>query len=167
MIAFIDIDGTLANNDHRQHFIEKAKRLWDYFYAPENLVKDTPIPEAVAALPKLLKESGQFVFLTGRPEYTRMATAEWLMRHFNIPTVDPEAWGKEHYRPSTYPLYMRKNKDWRKASIYKGARVDKILSTVAPTPKEEIIFFDDDLRNEEMYRQRGVFLKAPECWLDM
>ena len=39
-IILCDIDGTVANNDHRQHFLE-GKKDWDGFFS--ELVNDQPI----------------------------------------------------------------------------------------------------------------------------
>ena len=39
-IVLCDIDGTIANNDHRQHYLED-KKDWDGFFA--ELINDAPI----------------------------------------------------------------------------------------------------------------------------
>jgi 2-hydroxy-3-keto-5-methylthiopentenyl-1-phosphate phosphatase len=39
-IVICDIDGTIANNDHRQHFLE-GKKDWDGFFS--SLSEDKPI----------------------------------------------------------------------------------------------------------------------------
>ena len=43
-IVICDIDGTIANNDHRQHFLE-GKKDWDGFFS--ELYKDKPIFEII------------------------------------------------------------------------------------------------------------------------
>ena len=40
-IILCDIDGTVANNDHRQHFLE-GKKDWDGFTQPTPKIIETP-----------------------------------------------------------------------------------------------------------------------------
>ena len=39
-IVLCDIDGTVANNDHRQHYLE-GKKDWDGFFS--ELINDTDV----------------------------------------------------------------------------------------------------------------------------
>lgn len=38
-VILIDLDGTLANCDHRRHFVEGTKKNWSDFY--QNMAFDT------------------------------------------------------------------------------------------------------------------------------
>jgi len=87
----VDIDGTLANCEHRLHHIryfgseggEEAtfKADWDAFY--ENCDKDDPI-EPTCELVRVLKEAGWGVILiTGRSYFARKETIGWL-QSYNI-----------------------------------------------------------------------------------
>lgn len=72
-----DLDGTLADSGHRQHFLEGAKRDWDGFFAAAPA--DPPLERGVA-LCLAAAEECEVVYLTGRPERCRADTREWLAR---------------------------------------------------------------------------------------
>jgi beta-phosphoglucomutase-like phosphatase (HAD superfamily) len=74
-----DLDGTLADDRGRAHFVEVEQgreRDWkSYFDAIE---EDPPIAASIALLHALKKDGIRIVYLTGRPEYTRPRTERWL-----------------------------------------------------------------------------------------
>ncbi|MGW6817679.1 phosphatase domain-containing protein [Streptomyces sp. NPDC055005] len=77
-LAVFDIDNTLADTDHRQHFLERRPRDWAGFFGAAPA--DPPLARGVA----LAVESAvdcEVVYLTGRPERCRADTVEWLDRH--------------------------------------------------------------------------------------
>ena len=77
-----DIDGTLANADHRLHHVKPAegnKKNWGAFFAEAE--KDEPYTH-VANLTHMYRAAGYFVLLcTGRPANLRQATISWLDKH--------------------------------------------------------------------------------------
>ena len=149
MIIFCDIDGTVADNSHRQGFLQGTKKDWDSFYNPDLVTLDKPIEAAVLDIKKLLHHPRveSFHFLTGRPERLRHATEQWVFKHLG-------------FMPNINGLLMRPDNDFQKADAYK----EKSIRKVAGVGYDDILFIDDDERNTEMYRRWGVFLKAPECW---
>ena len=72
-IVICDIDGTIANNDHRQHFLE-GKKDWDGFFS--DLINDKPIHEIIKKVRHLESQGNKIIFLSGRPEKTRKETIE-------------------------------------------------------------------------------------------
>jgi hypothetical protein len=73
-----DLDGTLAETGHRQHFLERKPRDWKGFFAA--LRRDPPLEEGL----RLVREAAmscEIVYLTGRPERCRRDTLDWLERH--------------------------------------------------------------------------------------
>ncbi|SEB81313.1 hypothetical protein SAMN05216483_0483 [Streptomyces sp. 2131.1] len=94
-VAVFDLDGTLADTAHRQHFLE-GRRDWAAFFAAA--VDDPPLDEGVRLV---LSSAGEceIVYLTGRPERCRKDTLAWLSRQGL-----PEG-----------PLHMRRNDDRRPA----------------------------------------------------
>ncbi len=73
-----DLDGTLAETGHRQHFLEGQPRDWKGFFAALHL--DPPLGEGL----RLVREAAascEVVYLTGRPERCRRDTLDWLKRH--------------------------------------------------------------------------------------
>jgi hypothetical protein len=91
-IILCDIDGTVANNDHRQHFLE-GKKDWDGFFS--ELINDKPIYPVIDIVNKEYLDGKKIVFLTGRPERYKYSTKLWLKEYFDF---DSE-------------IYMRNNDD--------------------------------------------------------
>ena len=84
----VDIDGTLADVDHRLHFIRgteregKGKKDWHSFH--DQCIHDQPNLWCME-LVKIYKENGfTIILLTGRGEDYRKQTLTWLSQH-NIP----------------------------------------------------------------------------------
>lgn len=80
-IILCDIDGTVANNDHRQHFLQGSKD-WDGFFS--ELVNDLPIQIIIDKVIKEQISGKEIVFLTGRPERYRSSTTLWLKEYFDF-----------------------------------------------------------------------------------
>jgi len=79
-IYLFDIDGTLADNDHREHFLtvpDGQQKDWDSFWAGQ--AYDT-VHEPIATIARLLVQVGGYrvILLTGRPEIYRHVTEVWL-----------------------------------------------------------------------------------------
>ncbi|MFJ3921670.1 hypothetical protein [Streptomyces sp. NPDC090022] len=77
-LAVFDIDNTLADTAHRQHFLERRPRDWNGFFGAAPA--DPPLARGTALA---LESAGEceVVYLTGRPERCRADTLEWLTRH--------------------------------------------------------------------------------------
>lgn len=93
-LAVFDLDGTLADSGHRQHFLEGARRDWTGFFAAA--VDDPPLDEGVRLVLSSAEEC-EIRYLTGRPERCRRDTVAWL-----------EEQGLPEGR-----VYMRRNDDRR------------------------------------------------------
>ena len=74
-----DLDGTLADDRARAHFVEVEQgrdRDWkSYFDAIED---DPPIAASMVLLQALRTHGLRIIYLTGRPEFTRPQTERWL-----------------------------------------------------------------------------------------
>jgi FMN phosphatase YigB (HAD superfamily) len=77
-IVVFDLDGTLANIEHRVHYIKGKKPRWDLFF--EACVDDEPEP-AIIQLAQLLYERYIIWIFSGRSDATREATTVWLLKH--------------------------------------------------------------------------------------
>jgi hypothetical protein len=77
-LAFVDIDGVLADVRHRLHYIERRPRDWDGFFAAA--VDDPVHPEGIALVDTLRTEH-EIVYLTGRPRKLESDTERWLAQH--------------------------------------------------------------------------------------
>ena len=80
-IILCDIDGTVADNSHRQHFLE-GKKDWDGFFS--ELINDLPIHPIIDKISQEQADGKEIVFLTGRPERYRYSTTLWLEKYFNF-----------------------------------------------------------------------------------
>lgn len=74
-----DLDGTLSDDRARAHFVEVEegrKRDWESYF--DAIEEDPPIAASIALLGALRAAGIRILFLTGRPEYTRLRTQRWL-----------------------------------------------------------------------------------------
>ena len=88
-IAVFDVDGVVADVRHRLHHLQR-RGSWSAFFAAAD--RDPLLPEG-AELVADLGRAHDIVWLTGRPEWLRQVTTDWLARH-NLPS------GELHLRPS-------------------------------------------------------------------
>jgi phosphoglycolate phosphatase-like HAD superfamily hydrolase len=121
VLAVFDIDGVVADVRHRLHYIERH-RSWSRFF--EAAHKDTLLAEG-AALAAELAQQHEIVWLTGRPEWLRETTADWLAEH-GLP-------GGE--------MCLRPYGDYRPAPRYK---LD-VLRSLAPRGIAAVIDDDDEV----------------------
>ena len=87
--AIVDIDGTLANIDHRLHHIqgvhdvktadESKKVDWDAFHSECHL--DEPILPTCAVVRELADADWCIILVTGRGSGNREVTEKWLERY--------------------------------------------------------------------------------------
>ncbi|MEV7525297.1 hypothetical protein [Streptomyces sp. NPDC091371] len=121
-LAVFDIDNTLADTGHRQHFLERRPRDWSGFFAAAPA--DPPLGRGVA-LAVESAEDCEVVYLTGRPERCRADTLDWLARH-----------GLPEGR-----LWMRGNQDRRPARTAKL----EVLGRLARGREVRMLVDDDEL----------------------
>ena len=128
-LAVFDLDNTLADTGHRQHFLERKPRDWDGFFAAAP--QDPPLEEGIALARESAKEC-EIVYLTGRPARCRRDTLAWLAAH-GLPDGD---------------LHMRRNDDRRPARRTKL----EILRRLARTREIRVLVDDDELVCEDARR---------------
>lgn len=145
----IDIDGTVADSVHRDHFVSgPGPKDWVSFFAPELVKLDPVLDGARAGVHRLMARTVPLVFLTGRAEMARKCTTDWLLDKLGL-----------YVNHST--LLMRAEGDRRPAVLYKRDRVVELRKRF---PEEHLVFADDDVEVHEMYWEFGLPLKAPQCW---
>ncbi|WP_406390189.1 hypothetical protein [Streptomyces sp. NBC_00887] len=121
-LAVFDLDGTLADSGHRQHFLEGARRDWGGFFAAA--VDDPPLEEGVS-LALSSAEECEIVYLTGRPERCRRDTLAWL---------EQQGLPRGH-------VHMRRNDDRRPARRTKV----EILKRLGREREVRVLVDDDEL----------------------
>ena len=79
MFVIFDLDGTLADVEHRRHFISGPRGDWARFFAA--CVDDPPITPIIETL-KLFRSVGHRVEIwSGRSDEVRAQTDAWLSHH--------------------------------------------------------------------------------------
>lgn len=129
--VIFDIDGTLANVEHRIHYVRGKKKDWKAF--SRNMHLDTPI-EAMHELIRVLKAHYRIVLCTGRNEADRATTVAWLEKH-GVPYDD---------------LMMRADRDYRQDVVVKREMLDQI-------GRENVLFVVEDRSSVvAMWREEGL-----------
>ena len=73
-----DLDGTLANIDHRLNLIKCERPDWPSFY--RSCVSDSP-KHWVISLLDMCKQRGEILILSGRSDEVEGYTRDWLQQH--------------------------------------------------------------------------------------
>ena len=73
-----DLDGTLADDQHRWHHVTERSD-WESYYAACSA--DKPIQHVLYVLWALQRSGYGIVIVTGRSESIRKETEEWLLQH--------------------------------------------------------------------------------------
>jgi len=98
----IDVDGTVADNEHRAHLIQSDPPDWGTFSAPDRVILDAPIAPMID-LVRTLRQDAIVIALTGRQRALYHTTWEWFRQH----------------RVAVAYLVMRPDNDYRPAPEFK------------------------------------------------
>ncbi len=138
-IIVFDLDGTVADCQHRLHYIsadETAKPDWDAFYMACG--DDYPMHPTIDICRKLVDDDEFLIyFVTGRSEICRDITMNWLEK--NGIYIAPGQ------------LLMRSAKDYRTDDVVKLELVEK-----AAINDRIVAVFEDRARVVDAWRQRGI-----------
>ncbi|MGW0880169.1 phosphatase domain-containing protein [Streptomyces sp. NPDC002671] len=136
-LAVFDLDNTLADTAHRQHFLEGRRRDWAGFFAAAP--DDPPLAVGVALALDSAREC-EIVYLTGRPERCRRDTLDWLAAH-GLPKGD---------------VHMRDNGDRRPARFTKL----ELLRRLARDREIRVLVDDDELVCDDAERAGFTVVRA-------
>jgi FMN phosphatase YigB (HAD superfamily) len=132
--VIFDIDGTLANIDHRLHFIQKEPKDWDGFHSL--CIADEPV-EHICELARWYRfNQYQIILCTCRPIKNHNVTCKWLREH-EIPFDD---------------LYMRPDNDFRSDTFIKEEMIKYMHNNGDIDVK---CIYEDRDRVVQMYRRLG------------
>ena len=106
----VDIDGTLADLEHRRVYIASTPKNWAAFEA--GIPHDTPHQHVIDLVNLMWAAGWNIILCSGRGEQSRNVTELWLERH-----------GVRYHR-----LYMRAAGDYRRDDIVKMELLDQILA---------------------------------------
>lgn len=115
----LDVDGVVADARHRMGYLQRQPKDWPGFF---RAAASDPACERGVALAAELAAAHDIVWLTGRPEWLRALTREWLDR-LELPSRE---------------LRMRPRHDHRPAPAFKLG----VLRELAP--RHIATFVDDD-----------------------
>lgn len=133
-IIVCDIDGTVADCDHRRHHLDSTPKDWKGFFSEMN--KDLPRIHVYDDVYDLSVHTGaDIIFVSARPEDYREATEEWL-RYY----------GMDHFH-----LLMRPSNDSRPDTEVKEEIYNKYLSHY-----EIVKVFDDRPSVIRMWESKGL-----------
>ena len=79
MLIVFDLDGTLADDTHRQHHIAGETKDWKAYF--EECWKDAPIAPLLELFRRLKGQGCRVEIWTGRPEEYRSHTVYWLSNY--------------------------------------------------------------------------------------
>ena len=149
MRIVFDLDGTLADGTHREHFIiateDREKPDWDAFFAASG--DDKPIPHVIQILRALWKDGADIEIWSGRGEgpgdSVFKITEDWLAEH-DVP------WER---------LRMRPHGDYTPDVELKRAWLNEARDAGVPP----VLVFDDRDKVVAMWRAEGIpcFQVAP------
>ena len=147
MNIVFDLDDTLADTGHRQHFVEGAERDFESFHrAAEHDKVIVPMQKTFIALKHFYlppgtgsRKSGSFNHIeiwTGRNQLYRPMTVHWLQRNRIMP----------------HRLRMRADGDFRPDREVKG----EWLADFRSNGTDVDIIFDDRARSIAFWREQGI-----------
>jgi FMN phosphatase YigB (HAD superfamily) len=133
--AIFDIDGTLANIEHRRESLRKNPPDWKAFNA--EMGEDIPNADVVSLYRSLWNTNNyELILVTGRNERTRKLTEQWL------------TWNEIPF----FRLLMRADQDFRADHVIKEELLDLLLAE----GKEIAFTVDDRQQVVDMWRRRGI-----------
>lgn len=133
-VVVFDIDGTLANIEHRRHWVANKPKNWKAFNA--GMDRDTVHEDIKWMNVNFASQGHKIILCSGRGEEHRTITTEWLNRN-GIFYDD---------------LYMRSAKDHRQDYIVKV----ELLARIREEHGEPFLWFDDRTQVVDAIRAQGV-----------
>ena len=134
--VLFDVDGTLADNTHRQHFVRQKPKDWKSFFL--GIPEDKLIAATYRTLVPLYKHGHNILYVTARPLWTKDMTENWLHEKIDLGIFEDG--------------YYRQNNDFRRDDIVKR----EILGQLRLDGWEPWLVFDDRDQVVKMWRSEGI-----------
>ena len=132
-----DVDGTLANVEHRIKFVRAKPKNWPAF--DRAMVHDTPNHDIIWVLKSFHASGARILIASGRSDKDEDVTRNWLDNVADI---------KGLYKR----LYMRPRKDNRSDDIIKSEILDQMIKDGF----NPVMAVDDRNQVVDMWRRRGI-----------
>lgn len=142
-LYIFDLDGTLANCEHRQHLVQRTEPDWRAFFAACGA--DTPIKPVIDTMARLAYGGAEIWIFSGRSGEVLIETNDWLCDHV----------------PNVYSRFqMRSEGDFTPDDVLKRHWLDEMT---AEDRARLVAVFDDRAKVVAMWRAAGVpcFQVAP------
>lgn len=131
MFVVFDLDGTLADTRHREHFLQREKKDWRGFYAACD--KDDPYHSIIRVLQALYVTGSEVEIWTGRSGEVADKTAKWLHEH----------------GLGLIPVKMRDEGDHRPDTVLKAEWLNN-------ASRKPALVFEDRASVVAMWRSNGI-----------
>lgn len=132
----VDMDGTLADCEHRRHFLDQTPPNWKEFLKPEHVAAD-PVVDPVRELVCAMARDYLVVICSARGEELRETTENWLGKH-----------------GVTYDeLMLRATHDSRQDVAVKQDMLDDLIERYGTKP---LFTVDDRQCVVDMWRHNGI-----------
>jgi phosphoglycolate phosphatase-like HAD superfamily hydrolase len=141
----VDIDGTISNDSHRKHYLTGKVKNWEAYFGAS--IHDEPVKDVIELVNRLWESGMNVVFCTGRPEYTRDITINWIWVHF------PTSFTNE----MEYSLIMRPSGNTEGDDTLKV----KMLEEAGYSPDDVLFVIDDRNRVVKSWREAGYTCLQP------
>ncbi len=132
--VIFDMDGTLADCEHRRHFVEGKKKNFDRFYGA--MASDARNDPIAGLCNMYFMHDWHVVICTGRPEEYREVTEQWLRSH-----------GVFYHELMMRPDARKHDPDY----AVKQDMLNEILKT-----REVHVAVDDRNQVVDMWRRNGI-----------
>ena len=132
-VVVFDLDGTLANADHRMQWVSSKPKNWA---ACDAAIPQDTVHTDIAWILDFLPLDTRVILCTGRSESVREVTEAWLRSNH----IEYDA------------LYMRPTGDFRKDSVVKVELLQQIINDYDKT----YLWFDDRQQVVDAIRAAGI-----------
>jgi len=180
IVAIIDIDTTIANNDHRAVLLRREcveckmpmptehrptcancggtkhrtpQGAWDQFLQPDLMLLDDPQPHSLDVINFMRKHGYTIVFMTGRNETHRTVTQKWLEKH--------------NYWQEGDQLIMRPKTDAGTPASQMKEKMFLEYRYMTGAPEDQYLFFEDDRYVLGTWQEYGLVFVCPAAWEHM
>jgi predicted kinase len=140
----MDFDGTLANIEHRAHYVRDGNRQWDKFF--DECDKDLPEKEVIAVLRALCDAGHRVEIWSGRSDAVREKSEDWLDKHVGH-VLDRN--GDNFVPASSLLKRMRPHNDFQ-------SDVELKRSWLHEEETKPDMIFDDRQGVVDMWREEGI-----------
>lgn len=147
-LVVVDLDGTLANIDHRVDLVRREKPDWDAFHRA--CVNDVPNPWAVKLINEMARAYGiRLVIVSARSKIVEQETKDWLNNHV------------EAFFTGDVELFMLREAGDHTEDVELKMRW---LKEVAGGPSKILMAIDDRQKVVDAWRRAGVTCLQAYAW---